>query len=515
MTLPTAQQWEKIGIFHHHGVALPISALHSATSSGCGDFATLQELLPILRNWGFDILQLLPLNDTGYEASPYMCLSGNALHPLYLSLSSLVGFFSSPERKKSWKYLQKKNRNKARFSYPCLLKAKSSLLLSYLDEYRSLLESEPDFELFCQREEDWLEAYASFKTLKEYYNHTAWWDWAKEHQSFPCKLPPAVEQKRNTWKLIQYLCWKQAKETKKIAEKHSINLMGDLPILLNKDSSDVWSHPELFCTTLEVGAPPDMYSKDGQRWGFPLYNWQGHFKNDLRWWKKRLQFAEQMYHIYRLDHIVGFYRLFAMSQNTPPKNGDFIPKEESLSLTQGEQILKNLISTTTMFPIGEDLGIIPDYVRTSLYNLGIAGTKVMRWERFWNEPAQPFIPLSQYSPESLSTISTHDSATLKEWSQTETEAFQKALICWNIAPSSNSLLEIVRASHHTSSLFHINLLNEYFSLSNVMSWQVESLNRINVPGTVNESNWTLLFKPSLEEMASNKDLFALVKQCLS
>lgn len=515
MTFLTGTQWARIGVRHHHGVALTLASLHSNSTAGCGDFACLKEFIPLLASWGFDTLQLLPLNDSGFDASPYMALSGYALHPLYLSFMQLPHFFSSFTRKKLWETLQQEtDPSSSRFSFQKIAKQKWELLCHYLNEHQSEIETEPAFKTFCQAHEDWLEPYSAFKALKEFHEGKAWWQWDRAYQLYPTKLPQTLLYQQNRWKVVQYLCFQQLASVKKEADAYSIHLKGDLPILQSKDSSDVWAHRNLFDTSKEVGAPPDAYSKEGQHWGFPLYNWPEHRKQSLSWWKRRLNLAEQFYHIYRLDHIVGFYRLFAISSRKKAKEGIFFPLHSEEWIEQGQALLQELIPSSSMFPIGEDLGSIPDEVRLSLHTLGIPGTKVMRWERLWHEPHQPFIPLAHYSPESVAMVSTHDSSTMKGWSQEQPTEFKEALLAWGIAPATpggSLFFDILKANHRSSSLFHINLLQEYLSLFPSLSWPSERMNRINIPGTISPWNWTLRLRPSIEQLAASKELLQVMK----
>lgn len=515
----TLSQWQTLGIKHHHGIALSLSSLHSAESAGCGDFFTLKKFLPFLTLSSFDILQLLPINDTGHDPSPYMGISGFALHPLYLCLSALEGFFDSTQRVTLWKCVQEQEHlYTSRFDYAAILAHKTKLLFHYLDQYEAMIEKRSEFHQFCIHHHSWLDAYATFKALKELHNHTAWWNWEKKYRSFPCHVTPDVASLVRRHKLIQFLCFEQMQSVKQAAELLGIHLMGDLPILLNKDSSDVWANQDLFTLDLEVGAPPDMYSKEGQHWGFPPYTWKEHFQRDLSWQKQRFQVAERLYHIFRLDHIVGFYRFFVMPPKTSPKNGYFIPQTPNDCLTQGEKILKHLISSSSMLPIGEDLGDIPEYVRTSLLKLGIPGTKVMRWERDWQKRDQPYLGLSSYSPESVTTVSTHDSSTLQEWITESAEDVKKALSAWGIAEHTSTswppIFQILQASHQSGSLLHINLLQEYLPLVPSLSWINPRHNRINVPGTIDPLNWTFRFKPSIEELLEANQLHLILKRCL-
>lgn len=517
MTFLTETQWNRIGVRHHHGVALTLASLHSNSTAGCGDFESMKEFIPLLSSWGFDTLQLLPLNDSGFDSSPYMALSGYALHPVYLSLSQLPQFFSSSARKNLWKILQHEtDLSSSRFPFQKICEQKWDLLCHYLNEYQKEIETLPAFQSFCQAHEDWLEPYSAFKALKEFHKGKAWWQWNRRYQTYPAILPQTLAPLKSRWKVVQYLCFQQLASVKKEADKHHISLKGDLPILQSKDSSDVWAHRNLFDSTKEVGAPPDAYSKEGQHWGFPLYNWPEHRKQSLSWWKRRLNLAEQFYHLYRLDHIVGFYRLFAISSRKKAKEGIFFPLHPEEWIEQGEALLQELISSSSMFPIGEDLGSIPDAVRLSLHELGIPGTKVMRWERLWHEINQPFIPLTQYSPESVATVSTHDSSSLKGWSLEQPTEFKEALDAWDIDSSSDDrtlFFNILKANHRSSSLFHINPLQEYLALFPTLSWPSERMNRINIPGTISPWNWTLRLRPSIEQLAASKELCQVMKAC--
>lgn len=506
MSYITQEQWQTVGIRPHHGIALPLGSLHSHAQEPCGDFQTLHQFLSLLSSWGFDTLQLLPINDSGYESSPYMSLSSYALHPLYLSFSWLPNFFSSSERTKSWQALQSSDAS-PRFDFIQTVQSKWKLLCHYLDEYQKERENDPAFQHFLLDNESWLDSYSSFKALKEFHGHKAWWEWDDRYQTYPCQLPKEIIPLKHRFQIVQFLCYQQATKVKEEADRLGLLLKGDLPILQSKDSADVWANRSLFNLSKEAGAPPDMYAKEGQKWGFPLYNWKNHQATALTWWKERLQYAERFYHIYRLDHVVGFYRLFAISPKKKPKDGIFIPSQPNAWITQGEALLKELIPTSSMLPIGEDLGDIPDSVRTSMHILGIPGTKVMRWERFWKKPNSPFIPLQQYNPESVSMVSTHDSSTMRAWSQENPHEFQQALEAWNISLNSPDLFaKVLQSSHQTASLFHMNLFPEYLSLFPTMCWNDERSNRINIPGTVSPFNWTYRLKPSLERLFSSKEL---------
>jgi len=198
-------------------------------------------------------------------------------------------------------------------------------------------------------------------------------------------------------------------------------LKGDVPYLVSKDSSDVWLNQRLFKLELDAGAPPDYFSADGQNWGLPLYNWSEMEKDGFRWWKTRLEIASRYFQIYRIDHIVGFFRVWGVPKGQKATHGSFDPAEADQWMPQGEKLLTTILKECTMLPIGEDLGSVPSEVRIALQHLGICGTKVVRWERKWEEQKQPFIPVTEFNADSMTTVSTHDTETLSLWWQQSPE----------------------------------------------------------------------------------------------
>ena len=167
-----------------------------------------------------------------------------------------------------------------------------------------------------------------------------------------------------------------------------------------------------------------------------------------------------------------------------------------------------------MMPIGEDLGTVPPEVRKSLLDLGICGTKVLRWEREWKQPGEPFIPIAQYQPVSMSTVSTHDSDQVNLWWSVHSEEAKTfaQMKGWDyIVPLPlEHYRQILWDSHHTASLFHINLLQEYLALFPELHYANPELERINVPGTISNRNWSIRYKPTVEQLVQHEGL----KQCM-
>jgi 4-alpha-glucanotransferase len=261
--------------------------------------------------------------------------------------------------------------------------------------------------------------------------------------------------------------------------------------------------------TMTAGAPPDMYTEEGQVWGFPIFKWDVMKEHNYNWWKQRLDIASNLYDIYRIDHILGFFRIWAIPLNSPSKEGRFIPEDQALWLAHGKELLSMMAANCPMLPIGEDLGLVPDAVRTCLAELGICGTKVPRWERNWDAGGY-FIPAQEYNPISMTTVSTHDSETLGQWwSHYRDEAKAYAdMKHWDCGPELTDTQRryILWESHHSSSLFHINLLSEYLALFPELVWKDPQQERINIPGKVLPENWTYRTRQPLEKIVAHEGL---------
>jgi 4-alpha-glucanotransferase len=195
--------------------------------------------------------------------------------------------------------------------------------------------------------------------------------------------------------------------------------------------------------------------------------------------------------------------------------GTFEPEDPKLWIAHGEKILRMMLDSVSMLPIGEDLGVIPPEVRICLLKLGICGTKVMRWERDWHAPGQPYIPFDQYPKASMTTLSTHDSEQLELWWATHPEEAKvfAEMKGWDYTRdlSNERYRQILWDSHHTSSLLHINLLQEYLALfPELRSGNFED-ERINVPGVISNRNWSCRYSSSVEHLVEHGGLKQLMR----
>ncbi len=506
----TAPHWRRIGVRPHHGICLPLFSLRTKKSCGIGDFGDLLPLIDWCKSVGFDCIQLLPLNDTAEDPSPYNALSSCALDPIYLNLRdlpqaqallhelSLFAPFNDLPRLPHFEVRHQKIQWLYRYFEKNFPDVKTS------SEYLDFLKQNP-----------WLHAYSLFKACKDEYGGKHWKEWPLEKQSL--ERCTANTKSIDFHCFLQFHAFRQMERVKSYAEENGILIKGDIPILLSPDSADVWAHRSLFNMNRVAGAAPDYYNHLGQKWGFPLFDWDEMRKTHFDWWKQRLQTAGRLFHIYRIDHVVGFFRIWAIGEQDKPAQGHYLPSDPNLWGSHGREILEMMINATQQLPMAEDLGNIPDIVYQTLHELGICGTKVIRWCRHWESDGR-FIPLQEYDPISLTTVSTPDSEPLQLWWKSQpSEATEYAKFKhWAYTPILESwqLKEILHDSHHSPSIFHINLLQEYLALfPNLISSNLED-ERINIPGTLLPTNWSYRFKPSLEEIASHGDLTKEIQNIL-
>lgn len=505
---PAGPQWEKIEVRNHHGICLPLFSIHSEKSCGIGEFNDLIPLIYWCKEIGMDVIQLLPLNDMGLGTSPYNAISAFALSPLYLSLADLPQIEAIEEYQEKLSKIRYWSRT-PRVKYHIVRELKFAFLREYYNRFFEDVSQSGPYMAFLEQY-SWLKAYALFKVLKELHYWKHWEDWP-----IPLKSPSAntynellQEHKKacDFHIFLQFLCYQQLEEVKRIASAQGVNLKGDIPILISRDSADVWHNRHIFLLHLAAGAPPDMYSRDGQYWGFPLYDWEEQAKNNYSWWRQRLQFASHLYHLYRIDHVVGFFRMWSIPLNKPAREGTFTPSREEEWIPHGRKLMEMMLTAAPILPIGEDLGLVPTQVKECLYDLGICGTKMMRWERRWDTDGG-FIPVSEYQPMTMTTVSTHDSDTLQLWWRhfpKEAKLFAE-FKGWPYQPflTLDYHQQILQDSHASASLFHINLLQEYLALFPELVSKNPNNERINIPGKILDTNWTYRFKPTVETITSH------------
>lgn len=507
------KHWQRIGIRHHHGILIPLAAIHTERSCGIGEFLDLIPLIDWCNEVGFNLIQLLPLNNSSDDPSPYCSESVCALNWMHLSLSELPGVDCTELTELQALILTPV------VEYGKVSCEKLRFLRSYFEKRKGDLSSEVYLSFVASQ--PWLQPYALFKTLKTQFRSLPWRTWPSHLQCLKKEeiqaLYPLYAEEMAFHCFLQYLCYQQMVQVKAYAKERQVFLMGDLPILLNQESVENWQFVECFSPDLGAGSPPDIYNEEGQNWNLPILNWDVFKKEGFSFWKERLAYAENFYDLFRIDHILGFFRIFAIPFHHPSKEGRYIPDNPPACMRQGEEVLEMVLSSTQMLPIGEDLGVVPSYVRPCLKKWGVCGTRVVRWEKEEGGENR-FIDLSCYEPLSLCCVSTPDSEPLSLfWKECKEEARSFAVHKgWDYREELTAAEreELLRDSHQSASLFHVNLLQEYLALIPSFVHADPKQERINIPGTILPSNWVYRFLPSVQEIRTCQPLKDHIKKIL-
>lgn len=334
------------------GFALPLLSIKTGEGP-CGEFPDIAAAARLARSWDMEIVQLLPVNDTGRQPSPYSALSAFALNPVYLRVGALPDIergMRSGKREEAAaasfalekaRELTKNFSASAKVPYADILERKTAILESL---WESVREGEQGAKVLDEIEawaarRSWAKPYACFAELKRRSGGAAWWDW-------PVYGQPGENDIAHLWNSEEYgaaarfWIWLQIRAEEQFsaacadARRQGVDVMGDIPILMSADSADVWFDRKLFDTDMIAGAPPDMYARYGQNWGFPLYRWDKIEQEDFRFWKERLAAADMFYTLYRIDHVLGFFRIWAIGKKESDGFlGHFMPE---FSISAGE-----------------------------------------------------------------------------------------------------------------------------------------------------------------------------------
>ena len=268
------------------GAAVAVGALRGDKTTAVGEFPDLVDFARLCKKMKIGLIQLLPVNDTGYESSPYSGLTAFALHPLYLRISDLP---EAEKFKDKAEAIDREFGGEIRFPYYKILKAKMGLLREIYEVNKAEIEKKAGgsgiLGLWIEKN-PWVKEYAVFRRLKEANGEKSWKDWPEHRNVTPEDIAalwqdPQQRAENLFWVWLQEALDVQFGAAAKAVADEGILLKGDLPILMNDDSCDVWAHPEIFIQTHSAGCPPDMYTPEGQNWGFPLYNWETQEKDNF------------------------------------------------------------------------------------------------------------------------------------------------------------------------------------------------------------------------------------------
>ena len=318
------------------GVVVPLGALYTKNNDVIGEFPDLIPFADFCKSAGVEVIQLLPINDTGTQSSPYSGLSAFALHPIYIRIQDIPGFHELYKSDKSLKKMVddlKGNKYCLRYNYDNILNAKNAILRKIYDNTDVGTSGNPDENLSKWiKNNQWVKTYAVYKKLKWDYMQASWKDWKKEDQKKSDDEIQALWNDKSLAKDHLFYAWTQMIAETQLStsvaylKKQNILLKGDMPILMNEDSCDAWAYPDFFNQNLRAGSPADGENPTGQNWGFPTYNWKNLKADNYSWWKDRLISASKYYDAYRLDHILGFFRIWAIpNEDTNALNGHTEP----------------------------------------------------------------------------------------------------------------------------------------------------------------------------------------------
>ena len=449
--------------FRGAGTAVPVFSLRTPADFGIGEFRDLRPLVDWAAATHQCVIQLLPVNDTtrkgGWQDSyPYSPVSTFALHPLYMHLQDL-GIKEDPAFRKQQAALNAL----PELDYPKVFKAKMAYIREAFEKRGAKDLASAAFKRFCKENQGWLDEYTAF-----------------------CARRDKLEPEYYAW--MQYHLDKQFCEEVNYARAKGVSFKGDLPIGVSADSAEAYWHPELFNLDSSTGAPPDFFSRDGQNWGFPTYNWEEMAKDDYAWWKARLRKMSRYFDAFRIDHILGFFRIWEipteyksgmMGHFNPalpyspediaalglPLEGLFHPDPrhpgmyqpliapDSASLPQwqqerfgalyndffyhrhdefwrrnAEKKLPELLGATGMLACGEDLGMVPDCVPGVMDREKILSLKMRGMEQE-----------GEWKYLSVCATSSHDMETLRMQCAEDPKPWEVRRMLWDFLDSPSML----------------------------------------------------------------------------
>ena len=307
--------------FRGAGVAIPVFSIRTEKGLGVGEFSDIKLLADWAELCGLKLIQILPVNDTTanftwLDSYPYAAISVFALHPMYLNIEGM-GKLSSKELTE-YRNLCKTLNALPQVDYEAVMEAKWTYIRKfYKDDAEKIFETKA-YQDFFKKNADWLKPYAAFCALRDKYKTPDFSKW-KEFATYSEKAVTAYAKKNfddiAIHYFVQYHLHIQLSEASEYAMNKGVRLKGDIPIGVYRYSVDTWIDPKLYHMDCQAGAPPDAFSATGQIWGFPTYNWDEMAKDDYAWWHRRLKKMEDYFQVFRIDHIIGFFRIWQIPMN--------------------------------------------------------------------------------------------------------------------------------------------------------------------------------------------------------
>ena len=465
------------------GILLSITSLPSRYGIGCFS-QSAYDFVDWLKDAGQTYWQILPVCPTSYGDSPYQSFSTFAGNPYFISLEQLIqeGVLTREECDAAdfGSDASSVDYEKMYFArYPLLRKAYE----------RSDISKNPEYQQFLAENEWWLNDYALFMALKNFFDGAPWYEWPEDIR---LRWGFALDYYRRELyfeiefqKYMQFQFFRQYWQLKNYANDSGIQIIGDIPIYVAMDSADTWAHPELFqldeqnIPTAVAGCPPDGFSADGQLWGNPLYRWEYHRQTGYSWWLSRLWYCFRMYDVTRIDHFRGFDEYFSIPYGAESAVTGHWEKGPGIELFHCVE--QNLGWHEV---IAEDLGYVTDSVRQLVRDSGFSGMKVLEFafDSRDSGSANDYLP-HNYIENAVVYTGTHDNETLIGWLDTintTDRALARNYLCDYYTPEEELHLSFISLAMSSVAKTCIVPLQDYLGLDNSC--------RMNKPSTVG-TNW--------------------------
>jgi len=435
--------------------------------------------IEFLNSNGFKVWQMLPLGSTHDDKSPYQCLSSHAGNPLLISLHWLED--------KGWLDRTKFDISETDEGYRicCLQQAAENFYRIGDAEWMTRIGE------FAQEHSSWLDDYALFVALKSRYQNKPWYDWPDpiRHRE-AMALEIARNELKNSIKQIifeQFIFFTQWHEVRDYAKQYEVELFGDMPIFVARDSADVWAERENFLINKDgemefiAGVPPDAFSDTGQRWGNPLFDWDYMRSSGFGWWKNRFDTQLKLFDIVRIDHFRGLQACWQIpASDETAINGSWVE-------VPGHEMLAELFKAFHHLPlVAEDLGVITDPVIELKKDFNLPGMKVLQFA-FDGNNDNPHLP-HRHDIDDVVYTGTHDNDTSLGWASDEknyNKHYFESYIDMNIESDEQSVLSLIRLAMSSVSFLCVLPMQDLLMQG--------SSSRMNIPGTV-EDNWQWRFE---------------------